>query len=83
MNHLITVAVYEKNLEQDRIEEDDVCPSCLARRYQELGQKLEEIEGESSLDQELGMVWAQLHRRSLQKKALRRQVVKLGAIPCC
>ncbi len=35
-NHLITVVVYEKNPAQARIEENDVCPSCLALRYEEL-----------------------------------------------
>jgi hypothetical protein len=83
MNHLITVAVYEKNLGRDRIEEDDVCPSCLAQRYQELGQKLEEIRGESGVDQELGRLWARLHRRSLQRKALQRQLMQLEATPRC
>ena|SRR5215475_4156941 len=82
-SHLITVAVYEKNLARERIEQDDACPSCLALRYEDLGQKLEEIENESGLGQELGILQARLSRRSLQKKALRRQVMQLGAIPCC
>jgi hypothetical protein len=52
-NHLITVAVYEKNQRRDQIEEDDVCLCCLARKYQELGQMLEKIKEKRRPDQNL------------------------------